>query len=160
MSLEPRGMRRGWRRGGAGALATARGTIEAADAEIRLALRRSRRRSLAQSGRRSLLEAIDECLTRLEELHVHGDLIARRDGCRKVVAGLVEQVGEEPPESVREARTSYDLHSALLNWESTVLDALVPQRRERFPDLNQEADEWPRPRRRHRRRLVPAAQAG
>ncbi|MGH7610688.1 MAG: hypothetical protein ACREN4_01580 [Candidatus Dormibacteria bacterium] len=106
----------------------------------------------ARRGRRRCLQAIDDCLNGLEELHVKGTAIYRRDGCRKVVARLIARTGEQPPDAVQCARTSYDLHSALLNWESAVLDAVVPHRRERFPDLNLERDEWPRPRRRRRRR--------
>ncbi|MGH7610044.1 MAG: hypothetical protein ACREOD_08970 [Candidatus Dormibacteria bacterium] len=120
--------------------------------EIRRALDRGLQRRQMRWHMRRCLQAIDNCLTTLEELHVKGTAIYRRDGCRKVVAGLVAEAGEQPPEAVQLARTSYDLHSALLNWESSVLDAVVPRRRERFPDLNQERDEWPRPRRRRRRR--------
>lgn len=127
------------------------GELDQANREIRLALDRSQRRNLVISGKRRCLQAIDDCLTRLEDLHAKGAQIARRDGCRKVVAQLVESIREDPPEEVQTARNSYDLHSALLNWQSGVLDALVPHRRERFPDLNQERDEWPRPRRRRRR---------
>ncbi|MGH7642870.1 MAG: hypothetical protein ACRENX_07655 [Candidatus Dormibacteria bacterium] len=125
--------------------------MDRANREIRLALALSRQRHTLQSGKRRCLNAIDDCLTKLEELHAKGTQIARRDGCRKVVAQLVEATREEPPEAVQSARNSYDLHSALLNWESLVLDVLVPGRRERFPDLNLERDEWPRPRRRRRR---------
>lgn len=125
--------------------------LDQANREIRLALDRGQRRQLVTSRKRRCLRAIDDCLTRLEDLHAKGAQIARRDGCRKVVAQLVEAIREDPPEEVQTARNSYDLHSALLNWQSGVLDALVPHRRERFPDLNQERDEWPRPRRRRRR---------
>ncbi|MGH7666684.1 MAG: hypothetical protein ACREN1_05145 [Candidatus Dormibacteria bacterium] len=133
--------------------------IQRANHEIRSALVKSRRRRLLQSGKRRCLNAIDECLSELEELHAKGAQIARRDGCRKVVAGLVQRIREEPPDEVQTARNSYDLHSALLNWQSAVLDALVPHRRELFPDLNQEVDEWPRPRRRRRRAPVSGALA-
>lgn len=127
------------------------GKMDCANREIRLALAQSQRRSLVQSRKRRCLIAIDDCLTKLEELHSKGTQIPRRDGCRKVVAQLVETICENPPEAVQTARNSYDLHSALLNWQSMVLDTLVPHRRERFPDLNQERDDWPRPRRRRRR---------
>jgi hypothetical protein len=128
--------------------------MERANREIRLALDRSRSRRLVLSRKRRCLNAIDDCLTKLEEMHARGAQIARRDGCSKVVAQLVNRVGEPPPEGVRTARTSYDLHTALLNWQSAVLDALVPHRRERFPDLNSERDDWPRPRRRRRNSRV------
>ncbi|MGB6770550.1 MAG: hypothetical protein WBF51_00895 [Candidatus Dormiibacterota bacterium] len=131
--------------------------MDRANREIRVALDRGRRRRLVQSQKRRCLSAIDDCLFKLEELHVKGVHIGRRDRCRKVVAELVSQACEEAPEDVQTARTSYDLHSALLNWESAVLDALVPRRRELFPDLNQR-DDWPRPRRPRRRRRPGAAQ--
>lgn len=137
-----------WRRGS--------GAMDRANQEIRLALEHTRHLHLAQTGRRHCLNAIDDCLTSLEEMHARGAHIARRDGCRKVVAQLTETIRQDPPEDVQSARTSYDLHSALLNWQSGVLDALVPQRRARFPDLNSETDDWPRPRRRRRRRQVAA----
>ncbi|HUY08927.1 MAG TPA: hypothetical protein VMW80_05690 [Candidatus Dormibacteraeota bacterium] len=127
------------------------GRMDRANREIRWALAQSQRRSVVQTRKRRCLTAIDECLTKLEDLHAKGTQIARRDGCRKMVAQLVEAVRENPPDAVQTARNSYDLHSALLNWESLVLDALVPHRRERFPDLNLERDDWPRPRRRRRR---------
>lgn len=127
------------------------GEMDRANREIRLALDRGRRGHLLLLRKRRCLHAIDDCLTRLEDLHAKGAQIARRDGCRKVVAQLVAAIREVPPDEVQTARNSYDLHSALLNWQSGVLDALVPHRRERFPDLDQERDEWPRPRRRRRR---------
>ncbi|HVB14554.1 MAG TPA: hypothetical protein VNH38_07350 [Candidatus Dormibacteraeota bacterium] len=127
------------------------GRLDCANQEIRLALALSQQRHLVQSRRRRCLNAIDDCLTKLEELHAKGTRIARRDGCRKVVAQLMAMAREDPPEAVLTARNSYDLHSALLNWQSGVLDALVPHRRERYPDLNRERDDWPRSRRRRRR---------
>jgi hypothetical protein len=120
--------------------------------EVRAALERGRRRRLMRSGKRRWLEAIDRYLNRLEEMHVRGTQISRRDGCRKMIAGLLEEVGKVAPESVKTARNSYDLHSALLDWQSVALDAIVAGRRQRFPDLNLETDHWPRPRRRRVRR--------
>jgi hypothetical protein len=133
--------------------------MDRANREIRTALDLGRRRRLVQSQKRRCLTAIDDCLYRLEEMHVRGIHIGRRDRCRKVVAELVTVTREEAPEDVQTARTSYDLHSALLNWQSAVLDALVPGRRELFPDLNQRED-WPRPRRPRRRRQRQAANQG
>jgi hypothetical protein len=135
------------------------GRLDRANREIRTALDLGRRRRLVQSQKRRCLTAIDDCLYKLEEMHVKGIHIGRRDRCRKVVAELVSVACEDAPEDVQTARTSYDLHSALLNWQSTVLDALVPRRRELFPDLNQRED-WPRPRRPRRRRQRQAADQG
>ncbi|MGH7758517.1 MAG: hypothetical protein ACREN7_04320 [Candidatus Dormibacteria bacterium] len=127
------------------------GAMDRTNLEIRRAFDRGRRLRLRRARERRCLLAIDRCLNHLEEIHAGGGAIYRRDGCRKVVDELVETVHEQPPGPVHEARNSYDLHSALLNWESRVLDALVPHRRELFPDLNLDGDDWPR-RRRHRRR--------
>lgn len=133
--------------------------MDRANREIRLAMDLGRRRRLVQSQKRRCLNAIDECLYKLEEMHVKGIHIGRRDRCRKVVAELLSITNEQAPEDVQTAHTSYDLHSALLNWQSAVLDALVPGRRERFPDLNQRED-WPRPRRPRRRRQEQAVHQG
>ncbi|MGH7641075.1 MAG: hypothetical protein ACREOL_09260 [Candidatus Dormibacteria bacterium] len=135
-------------------------TMDRANQEIREALARGSRRRLSRSRNRVCLRAIDDCLMDLEELHAKGTQISRRDGCRKVLDGLQQKIDLALPLAVQEARNSYDLHCALLNWQSTVLDALVPHRRELFPDLNQERDEWPRPRRRRRRRLAAPVQPG
>jgi hypothetical protein len=133
--------------------------MDRANREIRMALARGRRRRLVQSQKRRCLTAIDDCLFRLEEMHVKGLHIGRRDRCRKVVAELMSATREQVPADVQTARTSYALHSALLNWQSAVLDALVPRRRELFPDLNQHED-WPRPRRPRRRRQRQAVDQG
>ncbi len=127
------------------------GAMGRTNRDIRHALERACQLQLTHARKRRCLEAIDDCLTRLEELHAHDQEISRREGCRRVVAELAEMVREDPPEPVQKARNSYDLHSALLNWESGVLDALVPGRRERFPDLSADGDDWPRRRRRRHR---------
>jgi len=150
MTLRPTGSTVGWANSNLG-WRPSPDSLDLANRDIQMALEASQRKSAVQSGRRRCLNAIDECLTRLEELHARGVQIARRDGCRKVVAQLTGVISEEPPEAVQAARNSYDLHSALLNWQSGVLDSLVPGRRERYPDLDLERDEWPRPRRRRRR---------
>lgn len=94
---------------------------------------------------RHTLNAVDELLTELEELHLAGRCIGRHSTCRQVVARLAARTGETPPARVIDARTSYALHVALLDWQSAILDRIVPRRRERFPDL-QERDDWPVPR--------------
>ena len=132
----------------AASAAAAQGAMGRADLEIRIALDNGRQRRLSKAQLRRCLDAIDDGLERLEKLHLADLPISHLGGCRKVLEGLIVRAGEEPPEAVRTARTSYALHSALLNWESAVLDALVPHRRELFPDLNQDCDDRPGPRRR------------
>ncbi|MDA8332722.1 MAG: hypothetical protein M0027_16250 [Candidatus Dormibacteraeota bacterium] len=110
---------------------------------------------------RARLVAIDECLNQLEERHLKGGYIGRQAACHRVVAALVAATGGAAPEGVWCARTSYALHAALLDWQSAILDELIPQRKERFPDLVSEHDEWavPRLRRVKRRFSRPRAAA-
>ena len=104
----------------------------------------------SRESARAFLRAIDECLNYLEERHLAGAYIARHSGCRKIVSGLVHRFGVTPPAPVQEARTSYALHFALLDWEGGILDTLIPNRHQRFPDLDLDRDDWPVPRRRRR----------
>jgi hypothetical protein len=113
----------------------------------------------SRESARACLIAVDECLNYLEERHLAGAYIARHSGCRKIVTALVRRLGITPPPSVEEARTSYALHCALLDWEGGILDSLIPNRHQRFPDLDLERDEWPVPRRRRRSRQTPGRQA-
>lgn len=106
---------------------------------------RVQRPTPAQPSARRTLGAVDDVLMELEELHLTGRCIGRHRACQQVVAALAAKTGETPPPRVAEARTSYALHVALLDWQSSILDRLIPRRRERFPDL-QERDEWPVPR--------------
>jgi len=110
---------------------------------------------------RAQISAIDECLNQLEERHLKGGYIARQSGCQRVVAALVAETGRVAPEEVWGARTSYALHAALLDWQGAILDELIPQRQERFPDLVSEHDEWsvPRLRRVKQRFSLPRATA-
>jgi hypothetical protein len=121
----------------------------------------TRRRSKFNSSEsaRACLLAVDECLNYLEERHLAGAYIARHSGCRKIVTALVRRLGITPPPSVEEARTSYALHCALLDWEGGILDSLIPNRHQQFPDLDLERDEWPVPRRRRRTRQTLARHA-
>jgi len=125
--------------------------IARSNLDFTLALERRLQQRIVQRQMRRCLEAIDKCLADLEELHVNGAPLTRRHDCRGVVAGLISRAGEEPPAGVQMARTSYELHSALLDWESAVLDGVVSDRRERYPDLTEERDQWRRPRRRRSR---------
>ncbi|HUY55276.1 MAG TPA: hypothetical protein VMV23_08980 [Candidatus Nanopelagicaceae bacterium] len=90
------------------------------------------------------LQVIDMCLDHLEEMHLEGTHITRQRGCQQVVDRLATALRSTPPEPVLRARNSYALHAALLNWQATVMDGLVPDRRQRFPDLADE--EWTVPR--------------
>ncbi|MHB1525382.1 MAG: hypothetical protein ACYCZN_03725 [Candidatus Dormibacteria bacterium] len=111
------------------------------EAAMQLVARPERR--VAPAARHCLL-AIDLCLEQLEELHLRGRYIARQRGCQQVVANLARALEGTPPESVLQARTSYALHAALLNWQAAVLDQMIPDRQQRFPDL--EGERWTVPR--------------
>jgi hypothetical protein len=113
----------------------------------------------SRESARACLLAVDECLNYLEERHLAGAYIARHSGCRKIVTALVRRLGISPPPSVEDARTSYALHCALLDWEGGILDSLIPNRHQQFPDLDLERDEWPVPRRRRRPRQSLGRQA-
>lgn len=110
------------------------------------------RRNSARRAARRCLAAIDECLNQLEEKHLAGHCLRRQRACQDLVGELVATCGEKPPRPVEAARTSYALHAALLDWESSLLDRIIPHRREIFPDLEQEAETWkvPKPKRRNR----------
>ncbi|MHB8324778.1 MAG: hypothetical protein ACYDEA_02645 [Candidatus Dormibacteria bacterium] len=110
---------------------------------------------LVSPAARHCLLAIDWCLEQLEELHLSGRCIARQRGCQQVVASLARYLDGAPPESVLQARTSYALHAALLDWQATVLDQMIPDRQQRFPDLEDERWTVPRVSRRHGRDPAP-----
>jgi hypothetical protein len=101
---------------------------------------------------RELLEGIDECLNLLEERHLNGSCIGRQRACNRLVEGLILAYQAVPPEAVWSARTSFALHAALLDWQSSILDEVVPHRRELFPDLETDREDWPIPRLRRARR--------
>ncbi|MHB1501157.1 MAG: hypothetical protein ACYCYK_08350 [Candidatus Dormibacteria bacterium] len=114
-----------------------------------------------RAGRaRALLSAIDGCLNDLEERHLKGQCLGRQRVCHQLVESLSAGWGVTPPDAVWSARTSFALHAALLDWQSNILDEVVPGRRQRFPDLEVERDDWPIPRIRRTRRRAPGSLAG
>ncbi len=90
---------------------------------------------------RHLLRIIDDLLGDLEDLHEAGQYLRRRRTCQQFVGRITRPLRVMPPDQVLAARTSFALHAALLEWQATIFDRLVPGRRELFPDL-QEQDEW------------------
>ncbi|MHB8394965.1 MAG: hypothetical protein ACYDC5_10775 [Candidatus Dormibacteria bacterium] len=82
----------------------------------------------------------------------------------RVTSERIHRVLTRPPVGLRQpvwsARTSYALHAALLDWQSSILDEVLPGRRERFPDLEAERDECPIPRLRRTRRRTRSSLAG
>ncbi len=90
---------------------------------------------------RPLLRAIDDLLGDLEDLHEAGQCLKRRRTCQQFVGRITRRLRVAPPDEVLAARTSFALHAALLEWQATIFDRIVPGRRDLFPDL-QEPDEW------------------
>ncbi len=90
---------------------------------------------------RQLLRVIDDLLGDLENLHEDGQCLKRRRACQQFVCRITRRLRVMPPDQVLAARTSFALHAALLEWQSTIFDRIVPGRRDLFPDL-QEQDEW------------------
>ncbi len=114
-----------------------------------------------RAGRaRGLLLAIDGCLNELEERHLKGQCLGRQRVCHKLVESLSAGWGVAPPDAVWSARTSFALHAALLDWQSNILDEAIPGRRERFPDLEAERDDWAIPRVGRTRRRARGCLAG
>ncbi len=114
----------------------------------------------ARTGRH-LLRVIDDLLGELEDLHEAGQCLKRRRACQQFVGRITRRVRVMPPDRVLEARTSFALHAALLEWQAAIFDWILPGRREMFPDL-QEQDEWTVPSLRQvlRRRSSPGGLSG
>ena len=116
------------------------GPIAQAAADISTARQAAVERQRSAAARRRCLLAIDRCLERLEAMHEERGGGEAHDLGRGVLADLEATAGMAPPMAVRRARGSYRLHDALLGWQSSVLDALVAERRVRYPDLVREPD--------------------
>ncbi len=149
-----------------GATAQRSGEAAAPVAAASLAVRRSaqaaRRQGTAARRQRAVLREIDAVLDTLETWHLdprspEEDLPT----AFSAVLGALSRVAEGPlPDSVREAPSSYQLHLALLAWQSDLLDILLPDRRARFPDLDTDGDEPLQPAPRSVRRRAAAQAAG
>jgi len=99
-----------------------------------------RRRSVDSRVRRRI-NAIDSLINVLEERHLTGE--RRFDPVlRRRLYRLEDEIGVALPRKAVRARNTVRLHAALLDWQETLLDTLVPERL-RFPDVH-DAD-WSTP---------------
>jgi hypothetical protein len=101
----------------------------------------SLRRRLDGSKIRRRITAIDSLINHLEERHLTGDRTLDR-GLRQRLYRLEHEVGVPLPRKAVRARNTVRLHAALLDWQETLLDAVVPAR-QRFADVH-DAD-WSTP---------------
>ncbi len=99
------------------------------------------RRHLDGSGLRERIAAIDLLLDQLEERHLTGERTFDRV-LRQRLHRLEGEVGLPLPRKALRARNTVRLHAALLDWQETLLDLLLPERL-RFPDVH-DAD-WATP---------------
>ena len=94
----------------------------------------SLRRRLDGSAIRRRISAIDSLINMLEERHLTGERSFDRN-LRQRLYGLEQEVGVPLPRKAVRARNTVRLHAALLDWQETLLDALLPERL-RFPDVH------------------------
>jgi hypothetical protein len=98
-----------------------------------------RRRDGSRVRRR--ITAIDSLVNVLEERHLIGERTVDRV-VRRSLGRLGDEVGMALPRKALRARNTVRLHAALLDWQETLLDTLLPERL-RFPDVH-DAD-WSTP---------------
>jgi hypothetical protein len=100
-----------------------------------------RRRRADGSQVRRRVAAIDRLINDLEECHLTGERSFDRV-LRQRLYRLEAEVGLPLPRKAVRARNTVRLHAALLDWQETLLDELVPERLH-FPDVH-DAD-WASP---------------
>jgi hypothetical protein len=101
----------------------------------------SRRRRIDGSTTRRRILAIDSFVNILEERHLTGERTFDRV-LRQRLYRLEQEVGMPLPRKALRARNTVRLHAALLDWQETLLDTLVPER-QRFPDVHD--NDWASP---------------
>jgi hypothetical protein len=101
----------------------------------------SLRRRLDGSRIRRRITAIDSLINLLEERHLSGERNFDRV-LRQRLNHLEHEIGVPLPRKAVRARNTVRLHAALLDWQETLLDTLVPDRL-RFADVH-DAD-WSTP---------------
>ena len=94
----------------------------------------SMRRRLRSSRIRQRVEAIDALIAILEERHLTGERTFDRV-LRQRLYHLEHEVGLPVPRKATRARNTVRLHAALLDWQETLLDEMIPERL-RFPDVH------------------------
>ena len=99
------------------------------------------RRRLQGSRIRQRVTAIDSLINVLEERHLTGERNFDRN-LRQRLHRLEQEVGMPLPRKAVRARNTVRLHAALLDWQETLLDSLVPER-SHFPDAHD--SDWATP---------------
>jgi hypothetical protein len=92
------------------------------------------RRRLRGSRMRQRVVAIDSLIAILEERHLTGERTFDRV-LRQRLYRLEHEVGLPLPRKAVRARNTVRLHAALLDWQETLLDEMMPERL-RFPDVH------------------------
>ena len=92
------------------------------------------RHRIDRSRIRQRIAAVDEVIEVIEERHLRGNRALDRM-LRHRLRNLEQEVGMPLPRKAVRARNTVRLHAALLDWEETVLDALLPERLS-FPDIH------------------------
>ncbi|HEX4578599.1 MAG TPA: hypothetical protein VH498_01210 [Candidatus Dormibacteraeota bacterium] len=92
------------------------------------------RRRLGGSRVRNRVTAIDSLVATLEERHLRGERTFDRV-LRQRLYRLEDEVGLPLPRRATRARNTVRLHAALLDWQETLLDEMVPERLS-FPDVH------------------------
>ncbi len=90
---------------------------------------------------RRRLTAIDSLITLLEERHLTGERTFDRV-LRQRLYHLEQEVDLPLPRKALRARNTVRLHAALLDWQETLLDSLLPERLN-FPDVHD--SDWASP---------------
>ncbi len=83
---------------------------------------------------RRRMAAIDDLITVLEERHLNGERTFDRV-LRQRLHHLEQEVGLPLPRKAIRARNTVRLHAALLDWQETLLDWMLPQRQS-FADVH------------------------
>jgi hypothetical protein len=94
----------------------------------------SRQRRIDSSRMRRRVAAIDAFISILEERHLTGERTFDRV-LRQRLTRLEAEVGLPLPRKAVRARNTVRLHAALLDWQETLLDTLLPERLA-FPDVH------------------------
>jgi hypothetical protein len=82
---------------------------------------------------RHRLAPVDDFISLLEERNLNGERTLDR-GLREQLCTLEAVVGAPLPGQAARARNTAGLHAALLDWQGTLLDSLLPERL-RYYDL-------------------------
>ena len=108
--------------------------IARADQEIWERRREAQRTRVDATRVRQRVAAIDSLVSVLEERHLTGDRTFDRV-LRQRLYRLEAEVGLPLPRKALRARNTVRLHAALLDWQESMLDTLLPERLA-FPDVH------------------------